>query len=171
MNTHNIISAVYTTANTDPGAPVQATRANGTVETRRSDDDIDGGGMLAFLAGGGVIEPYVEPDATKDELKTYAADVRWKKETGGTTVGGIPIPTDDRAKVLLLGAATSMAPTDTAKFIVGNTSVDLTGAQFAALYAGLVAHVQSCFETQGAVMTEIDAGTITTTAEIDEAFA
>lgn len=111
------------------------------------------------------------PAPTVDELKSYAADVRWKKETGGTVVGGIAIPTDDRAKVLLLGAATSMAPDATAKYIVGNASVTLTGTQFAALYAGLVAHVQACFETQDVVISQIDAGTITTKAEIDGAFA
>jgi len=74
MNTHNIISAVYTTASTDPGAPVQATRANGTVETRRNDDDIDGGGMRAFLAGGGVIAPYVAPVVvlTADDVRDEA---------------------------------------------------------------------------------------------------
>ena len=77
MNTHNIVYAVYTTANTDPGAPVQATRTNGDLETRRNNDDIDGGGMLAFLVGGGAIAPYVAPPAPLvTQVTAYQAKIQ-----------------------------------------------------------------------------------------------
>ncbi len=116
--------------------------------------------------------PHVShPALSQADLKAYAAEKRWAKETGGTVVLGTPIPTDDRAKVLLLGAAMSMADTDTAPFVVGAVAVTLTGAQFKALYAGLVAHVQACFTLQSTCIAAIDAGTITTKAHVDQHFA
>jgi hypothetical protein len=42
-------------------AQVIATRADGRVEIRYASDDIDGGGMTAFLADGGKIDPYEPP--------------------------------------------------------------------------------------------------------------
>lgn len=111
------------------------------------------------------------PAASVAALKAYAADVRWRKETGGTTVGGIAIPTDDRTKVLLMGAALGMADEDTASYVVGATSTMLTGAQFKELYAGLIAHVQMCFDAQATVIAGIDDGSIATRAQIDEAFS
>lgn len=107
----------------------------------------------------------------KAKLKAFAAEKRWRKETSGTVVAGTPIPTDDRAKVLLMGAALSMTDGATAQFVVGNVAATLTGAQFKALYAGLVAHVQSCFDTQTTVLAAIDAGTITTIEQVEAAFA
>lgn len=57
---HSITSARYSTENTASDAPVLAIR-NGREEPRRANDDIEGGGMLAYLAGGGVIDPFVPP--------------------------------------------------------------------------------------------------------------
>lgn len=129
-------------------------------------------GAWAIIDGEAVgTRTWEQPALSASDLKAYAADLRWLKETSGVVVGGIPIPTDDRAKVLLLGAAMSMTDEQTAQYVVGSVSITLTGAQFKGLYAGLVAHVQECFATQTAVLTEIDAGTITTRAEIDAAFA
>lgn len=102
-------------------------------------------------------------------LRRYAADKRWRVETGGIVVGGVPVPTDDRAKVLLMGAASMMADVDTAPYVSGTTAVTLTGAQFKGLYAALTAHAQAAFAVQTEVLAAIDAGTITTTAEIDAA--
>lgn len=123
------------------------------------------------LAAAGVPDLAPSTLMSAAELKAHAADRRWRKEIGGTTVGGTAIQTDDRAKVLLVGAALSMADEATAPFVLGGASVTLTGAQFKALYAGLVAHVQACFATQTAVLAAIEAGSITTRAEIDAAFA
>lgn len=105
----------------------------------------------------------------RNRLAVYAADKRWRVETGGIVVGGIAVPTDDRAKVLLMGAASTMADTDTAPYVSGTQSVTLTGVQFKALYAALTAHVQAAFATQTAVLAAIAAGTVTTTAQIDAA--
>lgn len=63
--TSNIISARYA-APLPPGgypadAAVIAVHATYGDQHRRANDDIDDGGMLAFLADGGVIGPYVAP--------------------------------------------------------------------------------------------------------------
>lgn len=122
------------------------------------------------LVGGVLTDPATIPP-TQAELKQYAAAARWAKETGGIPFSGLTLPTDDRAKLLLMGAAAAMADTDTAPFALGATSVVLTGAQFKAAYAAIIAHVQACFATQASVMAAIDAASITTKAAIDAAFA
>lgn len=70
---HGIISAKYATADNGPSAPVTATMSNGTVCSRRANDDIEGGGMLAYLAGGGVIDPYIAPPLTESD---YASAIQ-----------------------------------------------------------------------------------------------
>lgn len=117
-----------------------------------------------FEAGAAVNAP-----ASADDLKAFAADKRWRVETGGIVRMGLTVPTDDRAKLLLLGASSEMADEDTAPFNVGTASVVINGAQFKALYGAVVAHVQACMARQTEIMAAIDAGTITTTAQIEAA--
>lgn len=69
MNTHGITSARYATSD---GVQVVAIR-NGKEEHRRVDDDVEGGGMLAYLAGDGVIDPYIAPLPTEAD---YAAAIQ-----------------------------------------------------------------------------------------------
>lgn len=69
---HGITSARYSTAETSDSAPVIAIR-NGREESRRANDDIEGGGMLAYLAGGGVIDPYIAPPLTESD---YASAIQ-----------------------------------------------------------------------------------------------
>lgn len=118
---------------------------------------------------GDLIDPSPTPPPDTASLKRYAADKRWRVETGGIVIGGIAVPTDDRAKVLLMGAASMMADTDTAPYVAGAVAVTLTGIQFKAFYAALTAHVQAAFAAQTAVLGAIDAGTITTFGQIDAA--
>lgn len=103
------------------------------------------------------------------DLRAYAAEKRWRVEVGGVPFGGLRLPSDDRAKTLIMGAAGAMSDTATAPFVVGSSVVTLTGAQFKAAHQAIVAHVQACFATQVAVLAAIDAGTIATTAQIDAA--
>jgi hypothetical protein len=64
---HNIKKVKYAEAMPPGGysedALVIAERNNGNIETRRANDDIDGGGILAFLREGSTIQPYDGPDA------------------------------------------------------------------------------------------------------------
>ena len=126
----------------------------------------------ALLEAGTTVAAYAAPVPTAAALKAYATAKREEKENSGTTMGPVPVPTHDRAKLLILGAAQTMADTDTSPFVVGGVNYgNLTGLQFQAANAAVVAHVQGTFATLATVIAAIDAGTITTTAAIDEAFA
>lgn len=70
---HGITSARYADLEPQDGyaadAKVVANR-NGRQEHRHANDDVEGGGMLAYLAEGGVIDPYVPPNPTVAEVVT-----------------------------------------------------------------------------------------------------
>lgn len=106
----------------------------------------------------------------KPYLKSYAAQKRWQVETSGVPFSGAVVPTDDRAKALLTGAAAAMTSTETTKVKLGRAFVDMTGTQVKALRDAVVDHVQACFQAEADVVAAIDAGAITTTAQVD-AFA
>lgn len=61
---HGISAARYAKPEPEEGYPSNAlvvvTRNTGVVEHRYINDDVDGGGMSAFIAEGGVVEPYIE---------------------------------------------------------------------------------------------------------------
>ena len=119
----------------------------------------------AILADGVTIAPYVPPPV---DLVAYSTDKRWRVETGGISFNGILVPTDDRAKLLLLGAATNMAPGSSAPLIVAGVNYGtLTDVQFKAINAAVIAHVQATFSVLASVLAAITAGTITTTQQID----
>ena len=72
MKTHNISSARYVAA--DDLVNVIIVQDNGAEASTTIHSDVDGGGMLAFLAGGGVIAPYVAPVVvlTADDVRAEA---------------------------------------------------------------------------------------------------
>lgn len=127
----------------------------------------------ASYAGQDIPAPEAEevtPEVRKAQLQAYAATKRYSVEQGGVTVPGVGrIPSDDRAKLMLMGAALGMADNTSAPLVLGATSVTLTKAQFQGLYAAIVGHVKGCFEVQTAVLEAIEAEEITEEAEIDAA--
>jgi hypothetical protein len=130
--------------------------------------DIDGNQTTSALQD--VLTPY----GMFADLAGYAADVRWRKEVGGIVVGGVPVATDDRSKLLIAGARikADAKPEFTTKFKAADGSRILIGAATVIAISDAVAdHVDSCFETEDAVLAAIDAGTITTREHIDVAFA
>ena len=71
LNAHGITSARYASEDKSEGAPVKVMR-HGREENRRANDDVEGGGVAAYLAGGGTIDPYIPPEPTPptaDEIK------------------------------------------------------------------------------------------------------
>ena len=114
----------------------------------------------------------VSPEAAKALLVAYASDKRWRVEVGGFLLGGMRVPTDDRAKLLLLGASSSMADGSSAPLVIGGVNYGLrTKADFQAINAAVVAHVQATFPKMATALAGIAAETITTTTQIDEVFA
>jgi hypothetical protein len=107
-------------------------------------------------------------------LLTYAADLRWRKETGGITVGGVPILTDDRAQLKVAGArigADADPEFTTVWDGADGGSYPIDAATVIAISNAVLAHVNECFKTYSTIKGDIDAGTITTREDIDTAFA
>lgn len=137
--------------------------ADGKVTTIIVEPDIDLSGYAAALAV-----------AVKGQLAAYAAAARYNKEIGGITFNGSPVATDDRSKQMILGArmAAQADATFTTKWAATDgTIVALDAAGLIALSNAVLGHVQACFLRFASVKADIDAGNITTTAQIDAAFA
>lgn len=93
--------------------------------------------------------------AMLDEL----ADIRWRHETGGIVVGGSPIKTDGESQRKLTSAYVQ-AEKDSG-FVIDNWKiapgvfVPLNAATIIAIGDAVTAHVQACFDHEGAVTTAI----------------
>lgn len=134
-----------------------------------ADDFMIGGSIV-----GGVYTPPPQPPAPPIDLAAYAMAARWQKETGGITVGGMPIATDDRSKLMIVGARVA-ADADPEWSTVwqgeDGSAYPLNAMQMVAISNAVQAHVAACFATFASVKASIDNGTIATTAQIDAAFA
>lgn len=175
---HGITSARYTSPAPPDGhpsdAPVVAMR-NGIEEYRQANDSIDGGGMLAYIAGGGTIAPYVAPTLTTEQLIAYAASKRWSVMTAGVPIGGgVIVDSSNDSLSLITGTIESLergwisAPV---KFKAATGWVDLTLAQIQAIAAAISQHTQACFVVEESVVAGItaDPPTITSKSQVDAA--
>lgn len=120
---------------------------------------------------GGQLSP---PASPAPDLVAYAADARWRLETGGITVAGVPVLTDDRSKLMIAGArlAAMADPNWTTPWHGADGRIyPLDASAIVAISDAVSAHVQSSFATFATVKAAIASGEIATTAEIDAAFA
>jgi hypothetical protein len=127
-----------------------------------------------FLLNGGVFNPPAAPVRTKAELIAYAADLRWRREQAGTIWNGWPIHTDDRSQGKILSELQAIAQGvridgDGWKFADGQFR-SVANADFPALAIAAREHVRTVFGIEAGLLASIEAGTVTTTAEIDAAF-
>ncbi|QVQ37789.1 DUF4376 domain-containing protein [Pseudochrobactrum algeriensis] len=126
--------------------------------------------MIAeWESAGNAIEPYTEP---APDLVEHAAQKRWEKEVGGITLSGLVIYTDDRSKIMISGArvAAEADPNFTTQWKgADGTFVTLDAAMIVAISNAVSTHVLNCFALEAQVLAQIEAGTITTAAEIDAA--
>ncbi len=109
--------------------------------------------------------------AHKASLVKAAANKRWQVETGGIMVGGALVDTSRDSQAMITGAyAYSQAnPTEAINYKAASGWVTLDAATMAVIATAVGAHVQACFAVEAQVSAEIEAGTITTIAEIDAA--
>lgn len=108
------------------------------------------------------------------DLKAYAAARRWAKESGGIVLNGAEIATDDTAQrkisELRRRAEAGEIPLPFGfKAVSGWIDADL--ATIVAIDQAVAAHVQAGYAKNREVDAAIAAGTITTFAEVDAAFA
>jgi hypothetical protein len=103
-------------------------------------------------------------------LIAYAADLRWQREVGGITVGGVPVATDDRSKLMIAGARiAASADPDWVTLWDGEHAVD--AATMIAISDAVQAHVNAVFSTFASVKAAILAGEITTRDQVKSAMA
>lgn len=136
---------------------------------------VDATGLTAYAGCGwtladGFSEPGSAPPS-KADLIAYTADRRWRVETGGIVVGGVPVATDDRSKIMIIGARVkaNANPEFETAWKTAEGFILLDGPTLIAISDAVLAHVDACFAAEAAVLADIEAGTITTTAEIDAA--
>ncbi|MCZ0734601.1 DUF4376 domain-containing protein [Phreatobacter sp. AB_2022a] len=119
------------------------------------------------------IAPYEPPPV---DLVAYAARRRWEIiEAATVDVGGVAVPADATTRAVVTAAyvqavAASGFTIDPWKISPGHY-VTLTAAQVIAIGDALSAYVQSMFAKNRDIDDAVAAGTITTTAEIDAAYA
>jgi hypothetical protein len=109
----------------------------------------------------------------KDVLKDYLYRKRRQVEEGGIVINAAPVATDRESQNMVSNAVAYLnaAPeVESVDFSSPAGFVVIPRADMIGLGVAIGAHVQRCFSTQKAVTEEIDAGTVTTTVEIDEAF-
>lgn len=123
---------------------------------------------LAAVASGDTITPYEPPPV---DLKAYAADKRWRVETGGITVNGAAIQTDRDSQAMITGAVVYLNNNPDAtsvRFKAESGWVTLDKASMLAIGVAVGQHVQSCFDAEKAIDADIDTGTITAAAEVED---
>jgi hypothetical protein len=109
------------------------------------------------LASTPVVEPVPEP--APDWMALIAAR-RWAAEIGGIVLGGMPVDTDDRSKLLINGAAlrASRDSSYTLHWKTVEGFIDLPADQVLIMADAVSDHVQACFtresELQAAVVDE-----------------
>lgn len=108
----------------------------------------------------------------REELRSLVSAKRWSVETSGITVNGMAVSTDDRAKMMIMGAriqAEANPAFTTAWKGPTGAFVTIAAAQIIAISDAALAHVAACFAIESALLDAIDAGTLTDAAEIDGA--
>lgn len=107
------------------------------------------------------------------DLVAYAANRRWQREVGGITVGDVPVATDDRSKIMIVGArAAAAADPGWTTVWLGSDGVayPLDAEAMVAISDAVQRHVSASFAAFSEVKAAIDAGTLTTAAMVDAAF-
>lgn len=98
-------------------------------------------------------------DAAKDAVRADLANLRWRHETGGVTVGGAIIRTDRESQGLVNGgyAMALRYPDRPIRFKGDGGFVMLSAAQMIAIGDAVGTHVQMCFAHEGDLDDAIDA--------------
>ena len=117
---------------------------------------------------------WAAPSSPPIDLVAYAAERRWQNEGAGIAVSGVPVATDDRSKLMITGArVAALADPDWSTIWHGadGNTYPVDAAAMIVISNAVQAHVNASFAAFATVRAAIAAGNITTTAEIDAAFA
>lgn len=114
----------------------------------------------AWLALGNTPAPANTLAKLKEGALQALADRRWRAETGGISVNGSLVATDERSQAKFVGAC--LAATLDANYsvqwkIADGGFVTLNRDQIIAIAQAARAHVQACFDREAALVGEIEA--------------
>ena len=106
------------------------------------------------------------PEEIEQRNAQYAdaiADRRYQAEVAGITINGMSVETDDRAKLLINGAALEAVidPDYVMQWKTFGGFIELTGAQVIGIARAVRAHVQACFDREAELLDALANGTIT----------
>jgi hypothetical protein len=112
----------------------------------------------AWAALGNTPAPATTLAKLKEAARRSLADRRWRAETGGISVNGSPVATDDKSQAKLVGAC--LAATLDANYsvqwkIADRGFVTLDRDQIIAIAQAVRTHVQACFDREAALVTQI----------------
>ena len=117
----------------------------------------------------------LDPGDNSIRLMPYAADKRWRIETGGIVVDGHPVKSDDPSQRKVANLKTSFdngTQADPVQFKLADGTFFTAGAaEVDAIYSALMAHVQACYSAEENARAAISAGTATTYEAVDAFFA
>lgn len=121
----------------------------------------------------GLFHPPAAPPPSEADLMAYAADLRWRIETGGITVAGTSVRTDEKSQAKISGAVILLTADQTIGAIDWEAQpgvwVSLDAATMQAIGVAVGRHVQACFTALKAVQEAITAGEIVSFEQIDAA--
>jgi hypothetical protein len=130
--------------------------------------------MPAWMWNGTSMSQPSEGNYQPDQLKAYAEIVRETTASGGMTAEGIPIKTDDSARLKISNARiAAVADKHYSTTILGSDGnlYPVDDAQIIAISDDVIAFGTKLADTYATVHDGADSGTITTLKQIDDAFA
>lgn len=107
-------------------------------------------------------------------LKYYAADARFRKASGGASIGGKPYLTDPVSRNTVASAhdyAVANPGHITDWKLADGTFIQLDEPGLAHVLQQMATFVQACFTCESNTTAGVDGGSITTRAQVDAAFA
>jgi hypothetical protein len=110
---------------------------------------------------------------TQTELLQHNATERYRRETGGTVVGGMPVATDDRSKMMIMGArlAAPAGPDLTTQWKnIDGSFATINAATIIAVSGAVSAHVAALFAAEATIAADISAEIITTYEQLNAAW-
>lgn len=125
-------------------------------------------GWTAPVAAPGKIPDMSAPAPTADILKSAIAYQRLRAETAGITVNTKLVPTDRGSQAMINGAYaySQVNPTQTISYKTAAGFVTMDAPTIKSLASAVGAHVQACFVAEAAAAAAVDAGTISTYADV-----
>jgi hypothetical protein len=120
------------------------------------------------------LQDALTPHGLFADLTYYAADARFRKASGGVTIGGKPYLSDPVSRNTVASAhdyAVANPGHITDWKLADGTFIQLDEPGLAHVLQQMATFVQACFTCENTTATSITGGSITTRAQVDSAFA